>query len=142
MDVAVSEQPLNDFRVCADTDQEGCQRMPQVVEAKPAGVVGRENPDLDRCWPDIVLNQNAGTARLLTLHPGTGENPISRLRVWRRLIPVLHEPCKKRMHGNRSLGRRALGLADLACDPRATNRDCLIQKIHVLPLQSEALGNS
>ena len=66
MDVAVSEQPLNDFRVCADTDQEGCQRMPQVVEAKPAGVVGRENPDLDRCWPDIVLNQNAGTARLLT----------------------------------------------------------------------------
>jgi hypothetical protein len=54
VDVAVSEQPLNDFRVCADTDQEGCQRMSQVVEAKPAGVVSRENSDLDRCWPDMI----------------------------------------------------------------------------------------
>ena len=53
--------------------------MPQVVEAKPALVISRENPDLDRRWPDMVLNQNAGTARLLAFHPGTGENPISRL---------------------------------------------------------------
>src|SRR5258708_7031837 len=116
--------------------------MPQVVEAEPAWVVSRENPDLDRCWPDMVLNQNAGTARLLALHPGTGEHPVSRLRVWRRLVPVLHEPCKKRMHGNWSLRCLALGLTNLACNPRATNKDLLLEKVHVLPLQSDALRNS
>ena len=71
--VAVPEQPLNHFWVCADTDEEGCQRVPQVVEAKPALIVSRENSDPDCCWSDMVLNQNAGTSRLLALYPGTGE---------------------------------------------------------------------
>ncbi|MGD0178718.1 MAG: hypothetical protein ABSC15_02805 [Terriglobales bacterium] len=35
---------MNHFRVCADTDKERGQRVPEVVEAKPSWVISRENP--------------------------------------------------------------------------------------------------
>jgi hypothetical protein len=34
--VAVPEQALKHFRVCADAEEESGQRVPQIVEAKPA----------------------------------------------------------------------------------------------------------
>jgi hypothetical protein len=37
VDVAVAEQTLNHFGICPDTDKEAGQRVPHVVEAKPAG---------------------------------------------------------------------------------------------------------
>jgi len=79
--------------------------VPQVVEAKSALVVSRENSDPDRCWSDVILNHDAGAARLLAFEPGTGEKPICWLTIGRLVPPVLHEPCKERVHRNWSLRR-------------------------------------
>ena len=101
-------------------------------------VVSRENPDLDCCWPDEILNHDARTPRLLALHPSAGKYPVSRLPLRGLPLPVMHEICEKRTHGARSL--RSL-LADSARDPLATNEDLLLGEIHICPRKSEALGN-
>jgi hypothetical protein len=51
--------------------------MMEVLHREPEfsdmfSVVSRENPDPDRCWSDVILNHDAGTARLLAFQPGTG----------------------------------------------------------------------
>src|ERR1700681_1677168 len=64
--------------------------------------------------------------------------PVSRLRVRRRLTPVLHETREKRMHGNWSLRCFTLRLTNPACNIFATHEDLLFGKLRVCPLKSEA----
>ena len=53
---------------------------------------------------------------LFAFHPGAGKDPVSRLRVWRRVMPGPHETREKRMHGSWSL-QGGIFVPESPCEP-------------------------
>lgn len=107
--------------------------MPEIVKAEPAIPISSNNACLHSSWSEVIGHQHIGNARLLSFQLERWKNPVFRLCVRRPLFPGLHELCKQRMHGNRSLRSLTLRETDLTPRPCATDTDEHFLEVDVLP---------
>ena len=118
--------------------KKGRQRVPKVVKAKSLAFL-QLHSRFDGCWPQITLRQHASRPWLLTLQLCAREDPITVVSISRRLLPAEHELSQNRRQWDRSLRSLALGFANSAANPSATDFDSVSLERNVRPLQPKCL---
>jgi hypothetical protein len=94
------EDVLDNLDVGLGANQERCEAVAQIVEAKATRVILSQNPGSDCCWSGMVFHQHVSDPRFLALQLPAGKYPVGGLTVSGLLQPPSHEICEQRMHGH------------------------------------------